>query len=536
MKNHAAQLTQAATQVCQAAEGLVAASTLQQMHRQIDEKCALLQPSIMLYGLYNAGKSTLLNALLGRQAAAVSDIPQTTMVSGHDWHGYRIFDTPGLDAPIEHEEVTRNHLAKVEVVILVVSASGSAEEERLYREIATLAADKRLLVVLNIKSDLSEAERLDCLAQIAQRLEQRLPEAASRIPLLMVNAASALKARLENKSLLLMDSNIGQLEREIERMMATTSSADAVRTAAALITPVLEQAEKELEQRMQNGGKKASETIQVSAHLQRCFRQLRTEGKELIARECQEATARIRDGISAQGDINDAFCQQVIEECQQKISEGLRQLVEGYLDEAALQLDEVMAAQPANGSRPTEFSSMSSSQEAGSDDHLQRISAMLRAVDPVVAKKMLFSLAKAAGQAANQCKWEWLKNVLIFVGRKSKLAAKLLGPVAIVVQVVANVFSLISGNRQDQAEFEKSKANIHTANQMLSDIQDQLQTEWGSRWEADCTEIWKRTEQVLAEIIANDNAVEADWRRRLEKLAEAKDTLRLLCQPDPGTL
>ena len=32
---------------------------------------------IMIYGVYNAGKSTLINALLGKDEAAVEDIPTT---------------------------------------------------------------------------------------------------------------------------------------------------------------------------------------------------------------------------------------------------------------------------------------------------------------------------------------------------------------------------------------------------------------------------------------------------------------------------
>ena len=61
---------------------------------------------IMLYGAYNAGKSSLINALLGRDAAVVNDIPTTDKIDKYDWNGFYLLDTPGVNAPITHEEVT----------------------------------------------------------------------------------------------------------------------------------------------------------------------------------------------------------------------------------------------------------------------------------------------------------------------------------------------------------------------------------------------------------------------------------------------
>ena len=59
----------------------------------------------MVYGIYNAGKSSILNELIGEDKAIVEDTPTTEAVTYYDWQGYKIADTPGIFAPIEHEEV-----------------------------------------------------------------------------------------------------------------------------------------------------------------------------------------------------------------------------------------------------------------------------------------------------------------------------------------------------------------------------------------------------------------------------------------------
>ena len=64
------------------------------------DKVKNAKPEIMFYGIYNAGKSSILNELLGSDQAKVDDVPTTDRIDRYEWNGYSIVDTPGVDAPI----------------------------------------------------------------------------------------------------------------------------------------------------------------------------------------------------------------------------------------------------------------------------------------------------------------------------------------------------------------------------------------------------------------------------------------------------
>ena len=114
--------------------------------------------TVALVGPPNAGKSSLLNALLGRERAIVSPIPGTTRdvvegtiaVAGVP---VRLLDTAGLDAPrddIEAEGIRRSRLAIEESDLLLVVLDTSVSPDR--RVLAETAGRAR--VVVRAKSDL----------------------------------------------------------------------------------------------------------------------------------------------------------------------------------------------------------------------------------------------------------------------------------------------------------------------------------------------------------------------------------------------
>ena len=216
------------------------------LYDDVDELCAVYNPSatpairkmvaarkasaaatIMVYGVYNAGKSTLINALLGAEQAQVADTPETYKIQGYRWGDFEILDTPGIDAPQAHEQVTREQLYGADVVIFVVNPLGVVEEEATLSALLELVArNKQIFLVLNRKNPLEplEAERIK--DQLRERLQQMaqargLPPVLQAIPILEVNARSALKAKLEHKGNLLQNSGFPKFESELNHFFAS---------------------------------------------------------------------------------------------------------------------------------------------------------------------------------------------------------------------------------------------------------------------------------------------------------------------------
>lgn len=129
---------------------------------------------IALVGRPNAGKSTLMNAVVGSKVAITSDKPQTTRhrIRGVlDVPGAQIVfvDTPGLHKPQDAlgEELNRSALAAlrdVDVACLVIDASAEVGwgDRWVARQIGTVSAS-RLLVIT--KADVADESLIE--AQLA---------------------------------------------------------------------------------------------------------------------------------------------------------------------------------------------------------------------------------------------------------------------------------------------------------------------------------------------------------------------------------
>src|SRR5207249_1731762 len=114
--------------------------------------------TVALVGPPNAGKSSLLNALLGRDRAIVSPVPGTTRDIVEGTIGIagvpvRLLDTAGLDIPrdaIEAEGIRRSRRAMEESDLLLVVLDASIPPD--LRALADTASHARVLV--RAKSDL----------------------------------------------------------------------------------------------------------------------------------------------------------------------------------------------------------------------------------------------------------------------------------------------------------------------------------------------------------------------------------------------
>lgn len=116
-----------------------------------------------IVGRPNAGKSSLLNALLREERAIVTDIPGTTrdtleehiIIEGIPFH---IIDTAGIhDTEDIVEKIgvdkAKNTIADAELILYILDSSLEFQEEE--KEIVELIRDKNVIVLLN-KSDLEQ--------------------------------------------------------------------------------------------------------------------------------------------------------------------------------------------------------------------------------------------------------------------------------------------------------------------------------------------------------------------------------------------
>ena len=217
-----------------------------------EKKIRTAKPEIMVYGIYNAGKSSILNELMGDDKAAVNDVPTTDKVTYYEWQGYKIADTPGVMAPIEHENVTQEHLKKADIVLFIMSTTGSNERAENYKRMKEIAdAGKKIIIVLNDKNgDLGKNNDTIPIIKLQVAVNMKkvgIENVDEKYCIVTVNARRAKKGRTENKPGLWAKSGMGELNNVIMTELKATTSFDVLRGGIRQIENILEEFMKNLE-------------------------------------------------------------------------------------------------------------------------------------------------------------------------------------------------------------------------------------------------------------------------------------------------
>jgi len=267
------------------------------LHQKVED----FTPTLMVYGTYNSGKSTLINAIFGvEEMAKTGDIPETSQVHAYDYHGYTIYDTPGINAPIQHEQVTEEHLKKCEIVLFVISNAGSFEEEYVYKKICDIVKMRKpLLIVMNNKtnSDPNAKETIAAFDKVNINLskigdQEGIDHIEEKLSLVMVDALTALEGKVEHEQELIDESNILQLEEKLQALLKDSGSSDVIRALnqymLEFISTIIERID------IQIDNPELQKTEELLTFLEKRKSRTEVEAKNIIHRKIELLASNIR--------------------------------------------------------------------------------------------------------------------------------------------------------------------------------------------------------------------------------------------------
>lgn len=230
----------------------VIAEKMADIEKLYKEKIETTKPQIMVFGIYNAGKSSILNELLREDRAKCNDVPTTDRVDYYNWMGYSIADTPGVGAPIEHEKVTNEAIRKADVVLFVMSNKSGYELKQNYVRMKDIIdAGKKVIVVINDKEDMIAKHNDEAIFQIRQKVYENMTalgieDVERNFDVVFVNARMAHKGRTEEKQKLWELSGIPALEKEIATEMKKSSDFKVLRNAIYEINRDVDEMQKQI--------------------------------------------------------------------------------------------------------------------------------------------------------------------------------------------------------------------------------------------------------------------------------------------------
>ena len=316
----------------------IVAAKMADIEKLYKEKIENTKPQIMFFGLYNAGKSSLLNELLRDDVAKVADVPTTDHVDYYNWRGYTIADTPGVGAPIEHEEVTNEAIRKADVVLFVMTNAGSFEKKENYVRMKDIVdAGKKVIIVINDKSDFLPQERYEEMMQVQQKIYDNMmaldiDNVKERFTILFVNAKLAHKGRTANKHLLWEKSQIAELESYILSEMKNSDDFAVIRHAIYEINQdveaIVEAIREQLSQVDTNPEYMAIQKVLNGLHNSKI--QVRKNMSDFISSQTNRLGVTLPDAIWAVKE-DQAKIDQTVQQAQQNLSEKVKAHLEDQL-------------------------------------------------------------------------------------------------------------------------------------------------------------------------------------------------------------
>lgn len=511
------------------------------VEQAFEDKKSKADAVVMIYGVYNAGKSTLINALLGQEVAATDDIPLTDRVTAYAWGPYSILDTPGVDAPINHENVTREQLLKADAVIFVVDPVGTAEESRTLEVMMDLVQEgKQVFVVFNEKKPLPDEDYITLKDQTRARLQHMagtrgLVNVLKDIPMVKVNAKRAFQGHLKEQPKLLELSGFPAFEKLLRGFLLNISADDIYGRLKLALAEFLQ----EYVQLLQNGSQSAA-----GKKYDRLLRDIGLEKSRLTQNMQREVTRQrqsIHDKCRMYIRSSPQDCQPRIEQLLQLAGEDICALLshemQAFIAKMEDEVEQVQAAIPRIEHQTTSIP-MPTLEQGGADgaagegvpsqrgtagvdasalkDAAQQIGALAKPDHIVsglkVVKDVMPSLMKGIGIKTME-KWATL------------LTTKWIPYVGLVVTAGQLLYGLFAGDPEEAALRKQNEEQERVKERAVQQIDD-IAGEISDGFESSIRELIKKETEVFFANVAEQveilrkgfNEAEQASSKRLERL------------------
>jgi hypothetical protein len=228
---------------------------------------------IMVLGVFKAGKSTCINAMLGQKVLPAFAVPTTAIINEIKWaeeahavlyplegepqqisvddleryivideeddqrqnpyeraelfwplelcrNGVELIDSPGLEEDEQREEITRRYLARADAVIFMFGNRGklSMSEQSFFKAAIQPTHKDSVFFVCNRINEIEPEERDRTIRYTRRALEEFLTREDR---LFFIDARGALRARLGSAEPELEATQVPNLERTLERFLST---------------------------------------------------------------------------------------------------------------------------------------------------------------------------------------------------------------------------------------------------------------------------------------------------------------------------
>lgn len=507
------------------------------VEEQVNKKVlGLLQeqkPKVLVYGIYNAGKSTLVNVLCGKEVAEVGDRPTTAKTQPYDAGKYILMDTPGIDAPIEHELEADENMNNCHVILFVVSSKGGFESRKNYeRMVEMIQRGLPFYIILNDRGSATtdEQEHQRELESIQQKIITNLIQVSGddhideKYEVITLNTKRAWTGIQKGKQILVEKSGIRALQLRLENLLRENGALQWLSTPLSTLKELLEKATDELQKQLGN-------------------EEYAEQKKKLMNEYKHFETAFLADAKSILNAKREAIFQACLaheeSNLQQVIDEGTKQTQDAFeKDQRPLQgLLETISNAPLR-------------LQASMQDYLEGDPLSIGSIGS--AGKSTFSKAGVLAGPAAQAAEKAIAAGSAGLGALSSGAAVISGALTKAIPVIGwgiTAISILDGifnagkrreereyeraereaelaNQQAQARYQQEKLRRQNANSETTRIMDEIRQQQREFFAQKVQSVVDKKIQEIEAQIREQEAMDKTIRDFLEELDNWKETLR----------